>query len=259
MRQLWGAVAAALVLTAGAGARADNAVDALKLLDQGIALFNANNLPAARELFVRARDLVPDKANPYRWLGMVDARMGKCTEAVMELELFLQRVPVGDPRSVEAITIRDRCKDELQPKLGTVVVETTPPGAEVRLDEMDAPVLGVTPYRNEGVPAGPHVVFVRLVGFTPVTKGFRLQKNETVRLDLSLAPQVAVATTPAPVVVAAAPPPAPEKKRSRVGLIVGVTVGVVAAVALGVGLGVGLGAGRGGGPAVTQFPPVVGP
>src|SRR6516165_11792935 len=96
-------VVVALLVAMGV-AHADNAADALIELDRGVALFQNNDLPAAREAFVKARDLVPDKANPYRWLGLVDARLGRCKEAIDELEVFLKRVPLNDTRAIEAIT-----------------------------------------------------------------------------------------------------------------------------------------------------------
>ena len=51
-----------------------------------------------------------------------------------ELEIFLGKVQPDDPRTSEAVVLRDRCKEELQPKLGTLVVESEPSGAEVRLE-----------------------------------------------------------------------------------------------------------------------------
>src|SRR5262249_30241306 len=95
-----------LLLMMCATARADNASDALQLLESGISQFQAGKLEAARDAFLKARDLVPDKANPHRWLGLVYARMGKCSQAVWELESFIRRVPPNDPRTVEAATLR---------------------------------------------------------------------------------------------------------------------------------------------------------
>jgi hypothetical protein len=235
-------------------ARADKASDALSLLDKGIKDFNAGHLAEARESFAKARDLVPDKANPYRWLGLVDARMGHCGDAIKELEIFLQKVPQGDSRIAEAVTLRDRCKEDLQPRMGSLVVESTPSGAEVRLDDVNAAEVGTTPYRNDAIPAGNHVVFVRKPGFHEITRGVAVGQRETVRVELKLvaAPSVAekpAKREPAPVATTSTEKP---KKKSRA-WIAGVVVGVVVAVGLGVGLGVGL-TQTSSGP--TQFPPV---
>jgi hypothetical protein len=237
MRMIRRTVMVAIVLVVGAArARADRAGDALGLLDKGIAQFNAGQLHEARESFARARDLVPEKANPYRWLGLVDARMGRCADAVKELDTFLAKVPPSDGRVAEAVTLRDRCKDELVPRLGTLVVESVPPDAEVRLDDANAPAAGKTPYRNEAVPAGNHALFVRKSGYEAVTRGVALAQKETVRVELTLKPEAVVAGTAPPV----APPLAKADRPKKRYWIAGVVVGVVAAAALGVGLGVGL-------------------
>jgi hypothetical protein len=218
-----------------ATARADNASDALQLLESGISQFQAGKLESARDAFLKARDLVPDKANPHRWLGLVYARMGKCSQAVWELESFIRRVPPNDPRTVEAATLRDRCKAELKPKFGALVVESTPSEAAVRLDDASSPVIGTTPYRNEAVPVGSHLVVVDKPGFQTSQKGVQVSEQGTTKVDFSLSPETVAQT------VGENPAPAPEKKKPRYwmyGVIGGVAVVVV--VALGVGLGVGL-------------------
>src|SRR5437016_4933138 len=103
-------VAALLALGAAfaPGARADER-EAQRLLDAGTALFDAGSFDAAREAFVKARDLAPDKANPHRWLGITDARLGRCAEAIAELDDFIARVPRSDRRLLEVERLRTRC------------------------------------------------------------------------------------------------------------------------------------------------------
>jgi hypothetical protein len=229
------------LLVAGV-AHAQGADDALKLMDQGIALFQAGDLKAAREAFVKARALVPDKANPYRWLGLVDARLGDCGAAVGELETFLSKVPPNDSRTVEAITLRDRCKEELAPKLGTLSVESSPGGAEVRIDDERTAPVGTTPWRSDKIAAGPHLVFLSKDGFQTVSKSVKVTRGSEVRLDLTLQPNpVAVApqVVAAPALTAQAPAPLPAKRRSRAwiaGPVVGGVVLLAGAVVLGVAL-----------------------
>lgn len=221
-----------MLLLLSVPARADNAAEALKLLELGILQFQAGKLEAARDAFVKARDLVPDKANPHRWLGLVYARLGKCSQAVTELGTFIQRVPANDPRTVEAVTLRDRCQAELKPKFGALVVDSMPTDASVRLDDAAAPVMGVTPYRNEAVPVGSHLVVVEKPGFQTAQKGVQVSEQGITRVKLEL-------------LVEGAAPVATEstdrQKKPRY-WIYGVAGGavVVVAVALGVGLGVGL-------------------
>src|SRR5438045_1364790 len=94
-------------------ARADSSRDSLKLLDKGIALFKAGDFAAARELFAQAHDRAPDKPDPYCWLGLADARLNRCADAMFELQTFVRRVPPDDARVAEAVAVRDQCKEEL--------------------------------------------------------------------------------------------------------------------------------------------------
>lgn len=180
-------------------ARADEASEALALVDRGVQLYKANDLANARIAFAAAQQLVPDKANPYRWLGLVDARLGRCGEAVEELTRFLGMVPAGDPRALEALAIRDACNRDLIPKLGVVVIESTPPGAVVKIDETAE---GVTPWRGN-LRVGSHVVELSRPGFHGAMKSVGVTLGGEIRLDVTLQPEV-VAVTPA-----ASPAPAP--------------------------------------------------
>ncbi len=200
-------------------ATADVATQAQELLDNGISLFKAGDLERARVALERASALVPGKPNPYRWLGLVEARLGHCTGAVAAFDEFLARVPMGDPRTVEVVTLRERCRAELAPKLGTLTVASTPPGAEVRLRAAGEPLLGRTPLAATDLPAGSHVVVVRKPGYLELARGVTVAEHEAVRLDL---------------VLEAAP------SRRRPYWIIGAVLGPLAAVGLGVGLGVGL-------------------
>ena len=202
---------------------ADVSRQAQELLDNGVAMFKAGDLERARIAFARASALVPDKPNPYRWLGLIAVRNGQCAEALTAFDAFLQRVAPGDARTVEVVTLRDRCRVELEPKVGTLVVASTPPGAEVRLRAAGDPLLGTTPLQNASMPAGSHIVVVRRPGYVELSRGITVVDKEVVRLDLVLEPIAA--------------PPTAKKKRYW---IIGAVLGPVAAVGLGVGLGVSL-------------------
>jgi hypothetical protein len=230
----------ALVLL-GTVAHADKAGDALRLLDEGIKLFNAGELQEARDSFSRARDLVPDKANPYRWLGLVDARLGRCGDAIKELEIFLQKVPPNDSRVAEAVTLRDRCREDVQPRVGGLLVESTPSGAEVRLDDPGSPAVGVTPYRSDAISVGNHVIFVGKSGYDPVTRGVGVAARETARVTLTLVPASGRPVADSPRRQDTSLTRSPEQpKKKKPYWIAGVVIGVVAAAGLAVGLGVGL-------------------
>jgi hypothetical protein len=238
-----GAVRAGLTIVILSLSLPASAEDPQSYIDRGVQFLDAGHLEDARAAFAQAQQLAPDKANPYRLLGIVDARLGRCTDAVKELTAFIDRVTPGDPRVREAITIRDRCKEELSPKLGTLVVETTPASAEVRLDDANGQVVGTTPYRNDALAVGSHVVYISSSGYKSISRGLSVAQNETVRLELTLEAEptpAVVEKAPAPPIAVAAPAPQPVgKKRSRK-WIAAVVASVVAVAVLGIGLGVGL-------------------
>jgi hypothetical protein len=230
-----------LITCCAASARADVDGDALRALERGVELFKANKLPEARAAFERARRLAPSKPNPYRWLGLTDARLGDCAHAVAELADFIARVPGDDPRTIEAVTIRDRCLQDLAPKVGTLIVESDPPGAEVRVDDEHSAPVGVTPYKSAALPAGAHGLFVSLAGHEPQFRSFTVGAGGTVRLEVLLP-----ATRPVPVVeakptVEEAPPVArsplqlPERRPLKLAAI-GLLAGALAVAATGAAL-----------------------
>src|SRR5690348_8206157 len=122
-----------------AHAQSDDVVaEASNRVNHGLELYAAGDLAGARKEFAAAQLLVPDKPNPYRLLALVDAHMGQCTDALREVEVFLKLAAPDDRRRPEALSVREQCQRELAPKTGSLVVTTTPDGAEVRLDSESA-------------------------------------------------------------------------------------------------------------------------
>ena len=233
MRALVSALVSALLISAQLPlARAQGGTDetpepsaeaqALAFMETGTARYRDGDFASALRAFEQAAALVPERANPYRWLGLTLVRLDRCPDAVVALNRFLSLVPRSDTRIVEAETLRDRCRSELVPKLGTLIIDSTPPGAEVRLGGARGVALGKTPLREDSILVGSHVVYLHAAGHKDVLREVQLERNETVRLNVDLPPL---------------PPPAPR----RTGLVVGLTVGAIAVVALGLGLGLGLG------------------
>jgi len=195
-------------------ARADRFDDALRLIDRGTKLMDLGDYRSALKLFAAAQTLMPDKPNPYRLLGLAHARLGDCTEAGANFDLFLKMVPPNDPRVAEVRNERVNChepsaSDKVKPltPTGGLAVETKPAGAAVRLD--GAPqALGQTPYTAPEVPAGSHIVALSLQGFKDASQSVDVKAGETARLALTLTPL---------------------KSKRWVWVVVGVTVGVLAA------------------------------
>ena len=93
-----------------ATARAENVeATALAHLDRGIAAYRIGDYDTAHRELALAQELVPDRPNPYRWLALTEAKQGNCKDALVHIESFLSRVPVGDARAAELIALRTQC------------------------------------------------------------------------------------------------------------------------------------------------------
>jgi hypothetical protein len=160
--------------------------EAQQLLADAVKLLDAGKLRESEEKLQRVIQLAPNAPNPHRLLGIVQFRLALCADAVKEFDEFLQRVGPNDRRATEVISMRDRCKEELAPKVGRLLVDSTPHGADVRIDDEKSASVGKTPVEVKAVPAGSHVVYVELPGFRPASRGFNLGKNETLRLEFGL-------------------------------------------------------------------------
>lgn len=117
-----------------ASVRADPAEDqALAHLDRGIAAFEAKDFRTARREFTQAHELVPDKANPYRWLALAEIQLGDCPAALPHITGFLARVPTTDSRVAEMTRWRDFCVRETTPQVtGTQGLGTPVPAPPPR-------------------------------------------------------------------------------------------------------------------------------
>jgi tetratricopeptide (TPR) repeat protein len=113
MRALVLVIAIALVLPSSAVADTTEET-ALAHLDRGIAAFNAKDFQRALGELTAAHELVPDKANPYRWLALTEIQLGNCPAALGHIDGFLARVPPEDARVAEMTRWRDFCHREAE-------------------------------------------------------------------------------------------------------------------------------------------------
>lgn len=111
MRQVV-AVTVLLLVLVGA-VRADGTEEAaLRHIDRGVAAFHAGEYTRAHQAFEEANRLVPDRANPYRWLALTEMQLGDCARAVGNIAAFEQRVAAEDPRLAELVRLRVLCERE---------------------------------------------------------------------------------------------------------------------------------------------------
>jgi len=149
----------ALVLLAGApalarrpppkAAAADaNTQAAVEALNHGIERFERGDMSAARDSFVRARDLVPDKPKPYYWLARAHIELGHCDDALPSLEEFLRRVPPEHANFAHATALRTRCQGEVAAAAARERAARPPavaPAAPVVVAAEPAPALAPAP------------------------------------------------------------------------------------------------------------------
>jgi len=105
-----------VLVLAASTSHADNG-DAVALdhLDRGIAAYRLGDYPTAHRELGLAQELAPDHPNPYRWLALTEIKQGDCRDALVHIEAFMSRVPVGDARVPEMVAARQQCVQEAQP------------------------------------------------------------------------------------------------------------------------------------------------
>ena len=121
-------VASILVATVGAAPVAADATEATALfhLRRGVAAFERGDYLTARDELTIASKLVPERANPYRWLALTAVQLGDCLAAGGHAEGFLGRAAPDDPRAPELARLRELCE-----RTGALTVTSTPDHAEL--------------------------------------------------------------------------------------------------------------------------------
>jgi hypothetical protein len=126
---MWRVAALALLVPALAHAdRLDS--EALGHLDRGVAAYRLADYTTARRELDAAIELVPDRANPYRWRALTELAQHDCATAVVDIESFLSRVPAGDDRIAELATARDHCVATTRVAVAPIAPATPPPPHE---------------------------------------------------------------------------------------------------------------------------------
>lgn len=249
------------------------------LYETGVRNYNVGDYQKALDAFKAAYVTKPDPAFLFN-IGQCHRMMKNPLEAIRAYRSYLREQPhprhraevealIGDletaivlkqmqappPEAGEAKTSSDAPPAETA--TGTLIVESTPPGASVRIDDRSAPPVGTTPHVQRDVKVGAHVVFLAKEGLEDLSKAVVVDANGTVRLDLTLSPIAPPAASELLRPSVTAPDPAKEKPRAKSkAWIAGVVIGAAAVLAAGLGLGLGLYYGQ---EPTTILPPVVAP
>ena len=178
-------------------ARADAKSDALAEMDKAQEHLDRGEFDAAIARFNVARSLVPESSGPLLGLGIANARAGHCEQAIPFLEEYLKRKAKGaKPEAREAL---DDCKRRLPKSPGKLSVTTDPPGAEVRVDDPNGPVSGLSPFESTSLPFGPHRIILAKSGYVTAVSDVTISSGVLAQVVMALVPQHHEA--PPPVVI----------------------------------------------------------
>ncbi|OQX66778.1 MAG: hypothetical protein B6A08_06340 [Sorangiineae bacterium NIC37A_2] len=187
----------------------------------------------AESEFRIAHEKIPSPHAEYWIAASMDKANKPAKEVVRAYELFLTN-PAAIHVGEEAVETAKKRASELKATLpATVLIESTPAGAEVYVD--GALIAGKTPVEIE-LPAGTHRLELRASGYEVSLVEIDAVAGSHVRAPIELQKQVAVPTTDA---AALGQEPAPKKERSMVpayvtlgigaaGLISGTVFGILA-------------------------------
>ena len=94
------------------------------------------------------------------------------------------------------------CTEPLPEKTGSVIITSSPPGAEVYLDNE---YHGTTPNTIKAVPAGNHTVEIRERGYTTWSRNITVTSRSSASFSPSLVPGATTVPTTVPVTIATMP------------------------------------------------------
>lgn len=117
-------------------------------------------------------------------LALTLDELGRDEEAFNYFSEYLHGFELGEDERAEG----RRRLEALRPSVAVVRVESTPPGAEVRLDRRDLPVRGTTPIEL-AVSPGTHLVFVTRRGYAEGTATTSAAIGSTAHVALELVPE----------------------------------------------------------------------
>jgi hypothetical protein len=127
-------------------------------------------------LGARTRNVVFNVALTLTELGRDDEAFNYFSEYLHAFDLSAEDRAEGERRI-----------DALRPRVAVLHIESTPEGAEVRLDRRDLPVRGATPLEL-AVAAGPHRVFATREGYAEASASATATLGASARVELTLAP-----------------------------------------------------------------------
>jgi outer membrane receptor for ferrienterochelin and colicins len=116
-------------------------------------------------------------------LGLAHQELGRADDAFNYFGEYLRAFDLG----ADERTAGEQRLEALRPRVAVARLESTPPGAEVRVGRRDLPVRGTTPLAL-ALPAGEHELFLTRQGFAEATARVSVRVGTSTPLSVSLEP-----------------------------------------------------------------------
>lgn len=145
--------------------------------------YQRGNFEAAIEDFQAAFDVRAEPGALYN-IAKAYEKMARYEDALEFYGQYLELAPnAPDKADVEAIMTRLR--RDLKARFQELSISSTPPGAEVYLDERNDGIIGQTPLHTK-LPPGPHRIYIEANGYKPIERAFVMPDDKPLALDLAL-------------------------------------------------------------------------
>lgn len=119
----------------------------------------------------------------YYSIGVSHQQLEDWSKCIQWMDKFLEKSS-DEAKRGRANNARKNCKSRIEVDQ-TLLVKSTPSGAQVYLDDHRAGVVGTTPYETK-ITAGPHKIWVEKDGFDPFYRNVVISRKEPFNLDIKL-------------------------------------------------------------------------
>lgn len=154
--------------------------EARQAYESGSAAFEEDDYPVALDHFRRAYEIAPNDAMRFN-IGICLERLGRYREASFEYEAAMRSDQLDQTQRDRAARLMVRSRE----RLGTLVVTTTPAGADVDIDDG---VLRCTSPCELPIDAGEHIVTVEGPD-GPITETVSVRRGSPTNVPIDLRPE----------------------------------------------------------------------
>ncbi|MCK9464199.1 MAG: PEGA domain-containing protein [Proteobacteria bacterium] len=165
---------------------ADDKEIAKAKFQEGLALIQEENYPAALAAFEESNKLVPKSSILYN-IGMCQKALFRYVDSIASFKQYLGTM--GASITPEMKQTVDQALSDMRKMVGTVAIEGAPDGAEVFVDERS---VGITPFKERLiVDPGSHSIRVEHDGFKPLRTDVTVPQGVSLDVSAKLQPVAA--------------------------------------------------------------------